>query len=52
MEKVALIYIYTHTIPCVKQIASVNLDSLVLCENIEEWDGGRGRGLKKESIYV
>ena len=44
------------TIPCVKQIANGNFlydsgnSNLVLCDNLEEWDGveGRTEGSKRE----
>ena len=44
-----------YTLPCIKQIASAvkhKKISLVLCDDLEEWDGEQGRRLKREEIYV
>ena len=43
-----------HTPPCIEQIPTVyhRLLSPVFCDNLEKWDAGAGRSLRKEGTSV
>ena len=41
-----------HTLPCGKQIAGEKPPGWAPCDDLEEWDGGKGGRLKREVTYV